>query len=181
MWDRILSFIKIWLSRSGDDTFWSWVITFTYALSIILSFYYTGKIRERGPLRSFWIFVSFFLLLMGINKQLDVQILVGMVGRFCTYHLGLMEYRHLIYIVFFLAIFLAMLTGGVILFIKTRSVIFRSKLPLAGILVLMFFVLIRAGYIYVRHVHGLELLGLLFILSGIILNIRRDSLHPGSE
>ena len=173
MSDKILHFINVWLSRSGDDTFWSWVITFTYLVTVILSFAHVKRIKDNPPLRFLWLFISVFVLLMGINKQLDVQILLGMIGRFCTAHLGLREYRYQIYFLFLQGIFLLMLIGAVILFVKTRSVIMHSKLPLAGILTLMLFIFIRAGYIYVPRVHGIELAGLLMILAGLFLSWRK--------
>jgi len=166
MIQRFNYIINQWQAVRGDHTFWSWVITAAYFITIFLTFRYTWKHRENRPLRFLWTFISIFVLLMGINKQLDVQILVTLIGRFCAYHLGLRQYRYVIYFAFFLGLFLAMVTGFTILFIRSRSVISRSKLPLGGVLVLMFFVLIRAGYIHVEHVHGLELLGILMILAG---------------
>jgi hypothetical protein len=171
MSDRIQYILGRWLSLAGDDTFWSWIITFAYLVTFIFSLRYTRKQAGNRPLHTLWAFITFFIAVMGINKQLDIQILIILVGRFCANHLGLRAYRYHIYFLVFLFLMILMIAILVFLFRISRTALKQSKTALSGVLVIMLFVLLRAGFIYVPHVHGVELLGVLLILAA---SLRRE-------
>ena len=171
MFARIDHILGRWLSLAGDDTFWSWVITIAYLITFIFSLRYTRKQSGNRPLHTLWMFITLFIAVMGINKQLDIQILIIMVGRFCANHLGLRAYRYHIYFLVFLFLILMMVVILIFLFRVSKTALKQSKTALSGVLVIMFFILLRAGFIYVPHVHGVELLGILLILAA---SLRRD-------
>lgn len=169
---KVLTFLSRWISQSGDDTFWSWVITLMYIVILALSIYSVKNIKTQKPQRILWICITIFLTAMGINKQLDIQILVIMVGKFIARHLGLLEYRSAIYIIVALGLLLCMVAAGIFILSRTRMILRQSILAISGIAILMFFVLIRALPIHIAKIHALELLGLIFILVDRIIYIR---------
>jgi hypothetical protein len=191
--NRLLSFLSEWLSRSGDTTFWSWVITFLYAITMGFAVYYVVKIKgkESGDKRFLWICISLFLIGMGINKQLDLQIVLTMAGSFIAEHQGWYEQRRLIQKIFTIGFLIGIsAAGGVILF-RIRRIIRQSIVELAGVAILVFFAVIRAGSINhlnkaivfeqekVSHIHGLEFLGLAVILFAVLFHLKKNSGKKG--
>ena len=185
--NKAISFLSEWLSRSGDTTFWSWVITLLYAIAMVVAIYYVVKIKgkESSDKRFLWICISIFLVGMGINKQLDLQILLTMAGSFIAEHQGWYEYRRLIQKIFTIGFLICLsAAGGVILF-RIRRIIRQSIMELSGVAILVFFAVIRAGSINhlnkaivfeqrkVSHIHGLEFLGLAVILFAVLYHLRK--------
>jgi hypothetical protein len=191
--NKAISFLSEWLSRSGDTTFWSWVITLLYAITMVVAVYYVVKIKgtESSDKRFLWICISIFLFGMGINKQLDLQILLTMAGSFIAEHLGWYEYRRLIQKIFTIGFLIVIsAAGGVILF-RIRRIIRQSIVELSGVAILVFFAIIRAGSINhlnkaivfeqekVSHIHGLEFLGLAVILFAVLYHLKKISGKKG--
>ena len=171
--NKIINLLSGWLSRSGDDTFWSWVITLTYAVTIVISLYSLYRLRGQKTRLLLWSYISVFIVIMGINKQLDIQILVIMAGRIITGKLNLAAYGGTIHLIVAAGLF-AVLTGFTIFVIyKTRSVLRQSLVAISGIAILIIFVLIRALSVYIYKVHGIELLGIGLILVDRIIFLRR--------
>lgn len=164
-------------------TFWSWVITFLYGIAIVLSLIYTKKIKGEQPRHLLWASISTFLLAMGINKQLDFQTLFIMSGKYLTGISGLASYNRLIQKTVALIVFLLLLTYIVIILIKTRKILNREKTALTGTIILLIFTFIRIGSIsrirvimilqyFIYFIHGLEFLGLVFILNALTGHFR---------
>ena len=175
---KILAFLSSWLSKSGDHTFWSWVITITYIAVVVLSIYSLKKIKSDKTLRLLWICITIFLTIMGINKQLDIQILLIMVGRFMARHLNLSGYSYYIRIIVVIGLFAVMALLTAIILFKTRTVLQQSFAAISGVAILMIFVLIRALSFYIYKIHGLELLGLILILVDRIIFLRNLKAEP---
>jgi uncharacterized membrane protein YhdT len=183
----LLSFLSEWLSRSGDTTFWSWVITLLYAITIVVAVYYVVKIKgkESSDKRFLWICISLFLIGMGINKQLDLQILLTMAGSFIAEHLGWYEYRRFIQKIFTISLIICLSAAGGMILFRVRKIIRQSIVELSGVAILVFFAVIRAGSINhlnkaitfeqekVSHIHGLELLGLAVILFAALYHLKK--------
>jgi len=188
---KILSFISIWLSKSGDHTFWSWVITLTYAVVIVLSIVYTRKIKEEKERHFLWVCISLFILAMGINKQLDFQILLSMIGKSIAWDLQILNSGRLIWKTLAVGIFFTVMITGIVILYKTRTILNKEKLSLTGVMTLLFFTLIRVGsishiwfaivlqYFIISKIHAVELLGLLVILLSLIIKLK--SLHRKTE
>ncbi|MBB6479501.1 hypothetical protein [Spirochaeta isovalerica] len=183
---RLEDFIARWLSRSGDATFWSWVITFLYAVVIILSFLYTRKIRGDKPLHLLWMALSTFLLAMGVNKQLDFQTLLIMGGRYLAWKTGFIRYGWVIQMAAGAIISSLCFAAILYILIRCRSVLNRAKTALAGTAILLLFLFIRIGSItglrtamilqyIIFHIHALELLGLTIIFASLIYYIFLDA------
>jgi magnesium-transporting ATPase (P-type) len=176
---RLENFIARWLSLSGDTTFWSWIITFTYIAVIIMSFIYTRKIREEKSLHLLWMVISVFLLAMGINKQLDFQTLIIMSGKYIARESGLISYGRELERALAGAVSLVVLAIMIVIFSKTRKILKKAKTALTGVGLLLFFTFIRIGSItgirsalilqyIISHIHALEFFGLLIILYSLI-------------
>lgn len=172
-----------WLSKSGDTTMWSWIITVMYVLAIILSFYLARTIKAENDRHFLWVWLSVFLLAMGLNKQLDVQILISMTGKYLAWNLNIYQYGRLLQKILALGILLGTAAFAILIFQKTRSILHKEKLSLTGFAILILFTLIRVGsishigiaiylqYYVISRIHGLEFLGLLVITISLIRNL----------
>lgn len=181
---KIVAFLAAWLSRSGDTTFWSWVITALYAVTMVLALYYVKKNHAAKTQRFLWKWITAFLFVMGINKQLDLQILVTMAGSFVANHLGFIDYRREIQKALAVTIFVGLSFSGVVILLRARAVLRQCLIELIGVATLAFFALVRVGSISHLHkatafeyhkgvrIHGLELLGLVVILIALIAHIK---------
>jgi hypothetical protein len=187
--NRLLSFLSEWLSRSGDTTFWSWVITILYAITIAFAVYYTVKIKgkENRDRRFLWVCISVFLLGMGINKQLDLQILLTMAGGFIAEHLGWYEYRRVVQKIFSIVILVCVAGAGGLILFRIRRIIRQSIVELSGVAILASFALIRVGSINhlnraiafeqekISHIHGIEFAGIAVILFAVLRQLKKIS------
>jgi len=83
-----------WREKRGDPTVIGWAITIFYVVAGLLCLYCTGFLDARRAFQIsrsfawFWWLVAVLLILLGINKQLDVQLLLADVGRAFTKHQG---------------------------------------------------------------------------------------------
>ncbi len=145
-----------------------------YIVTFISALLFTIKIRkERGNFR-LWTVITSFLFLLGVNKQLDVQILLAMIWRYISYRFHLFEYRYIVYFSVILTVAIIFIILILFIFIKNRNAVVHSMLSIAGIIVLMLFVLMRANYIYIRHIHAVELAGLVMILADLLLKFKKN-------
>lgn len=152
--------ITEWLAQSGDTTFWSWIITAFYIITVGIAFFYLYRIRTDKDRYFFWKCITAFLFMMGINKQLDIQILIVMIGRFVATHLGLLVYKNIIYHLVAAGLLVLFVTAGIYLAARAGRIVLQSLPSVSGVLILMLFVILRAEGISVSRIHGLELLGL---------------------
>ena len=137
--------VNAWLARSGDAYISSLINTVLYAVSILAAAYRWKMLqRIKAPFAEqvFWLLVILILFVFGINKQLDLQVLLVEIGRPIAVKSGWYESRRIVQ-----ALFAFVLTG------------------IAGLFAAMMVFLVR------RHWHDnlLALLGLLILcIYGII-------------
>ena len=186
--------IRTWLDQCGDTTFWSWIITGLYGVTILLSLYYVKKYWLLIPhkWRILWSLMVAFLIFMGINKQLDIQILLDLVENRIAWHHGGMEYLSGMQSFVFEMVLLTSLGFMVLLIYAAKKNVFDCRVELSGIGVLIIFVLIRAGtmcnmsgfaFFEVRklpHVHALELAGVAIFFCAILLRMITEGSFLGS-
>jgi len=85
------------------------------------------------------------MILLGINKQLDLQTLFTEVGRQIARAQGWMDQRRIVQFWFIVA-FGAMMTGGFFLFVIIKRDLFRRYiLAFTGVFFLITFIVIRAA------------------------------------
>jgi hypothetical protein len=67
-----------WAPKLGDQTAMGWAITLFYVYTVLLILYMLPKLRRIHPERrkiytQFWIIVMLIFVVLGLNKQLDLQ------------------------------------------------------------------------------------------------------------
>ncbi len=176
--ETIFTILVQWLTNCWDTTFWGWLITFCYGLAIITSLYYLKDISRTTHQEKhlLWSYIVGFLILMGINKQLDFQILIKIVVKMSAEAYGWFEYRRLVQAYFAKGIVLIVCVAGISLLYRTRHVLKQSLVELTGCAILLGFALIRTSSINhirkarileddkISHIHAIELLGIVVIL-----------------
>ncbi len=189
LFDKVLEFLADWLSRSGDHTFWSWVITIMYFITAVMAFVYLRKIRlsqipdDRQKL-FLWTGIFIFLLLMGINKQLDIQTLILMSMRYVMWRFRLWHYWRTFHFLMFYGLGSLFLISGILMTVKSGKAMLKSLAAVAGVLVVMLFVFMRANYIFMQHIHALELAGIGLIFIDLVIKMifeRRRNSSPVQE
>ena len=178
---RVVQFLSDWLSRSGDNTFWSWVITVFYLITGILAIFYVNRIRSERQNHFLWVCITVFLLLMGINKQLDVQTLILMSVRFLIGHFRLWHYWRIFHYLVSSGLIAVFLISGILLVLKSGKSILQSLLALSGVLLLIVFIIMRANYIYMQHIHSLELAGITLVLADLLVKLKSPSNASGKS
>lgn len=200
MFDAFINVVQDWLSRSGDTSFWSVIITVLYVIVIPASIMVTLRIKKETDRFALWSAVSLFLLVMGINKQLDLQTLIILLGKGITGGLGLHDVGRELARMLALSIFSLALIGCGAVLVKARRCLKEEKAALTGTGILLLFMIIRVGAIthvrrlmilqyIVYRVHALELLGLIIFLLAVKGNLKKigrntasdreqESLHP---
>ena len=186
--DTISVAVEEWASRLGDTTFWGRLITVFYGITIIASLYYViilGRNHEPEK-KTLWICITAILIVFGINKQLDLQILLTIAGKAVASAEGWLEYRRVVQEYFAIGMFSCIGLVGIIVLWYTKRIIVESWLELMGMSILLGFVLIRTGSIShvniavrleqkISHIHAIELLGILIIFAAVYFHIIRDN------
>jgi hypothetical protein len=163
--------------KPGDPTFIGWTITVGYLATAGLCLHRaTGldsRPLERAGLRGVWFTFGLFLFAMGLNKQLDLQLVVTDIGRRMARAQGWYENRGLVQIAFVVLLGLLLMSVGALLLIAARRHLAETALAFVGAGILVVFILLRAISYDVRDVllrigdtnvtGSLELLGTLLI------------------
>jgi len=143
--------------------------------------------------RLVWSIVAATMLLLGINKQLDLQLLAWLVGRSWIRSAGWQEYRHAIQIGSMLVMTCFAGTGLAYFTWLSRGTYRYRKLAIAGVILTSLFVFIRA-----ISFHGLDTMlgwniagltlstvienvGILLVIIGAIQSIRATQNQLTSE
>jgi hypothetical protein len=174
------------LSIKGDFSIWSWVINIAYIISLMVSIYYIRRIRNIGSkeFRFLWICIASILLLLGINKQLNFQTLLIILGRSLAYKQGWIENRRAVQELFVIAFGIGIAIFGAIIIFRIRRILLSAWLEISGIAILLIFTLIRAGsidHIYktekietaFTHIHAIEFAGILIVLAALFRNFKK--------
>lgn len=135
-----------WRPGIGDPTFMGWFTVFSYFLcaAVTLSIYYLNRTHDKRVAR-FWLVAGVAMVLLGINKQLDLQTLMTEVGRQIFRARGWMEMRRTVqfwFIIGFGCLSLALFGWFTI---RYRAWFSRFRLAFIGLTFLLAFVFIRAA------------------------------------
>jgi hypothetical protein len=181
-----------WHLGFHDPGFWGWLATFGYGLATVLCFLAALRNRIRHPDSArIWASLALVLLLLGINKQLDLQEWMQFTGRRLAEEHGFYAKRRLLQTVF-LVVF-GTVTVGVCAYLIRKWQWFFRRHPCVtvGCLLLVLFVLLRAfGAEHVKSIFGLnivrprwrwglELGGIGFLIAAALIVLRRP--EPGKE
>jgi len=103
----------------------------------------------------FWSIISVLMVLLGINKQLDLQSLFTEIGRQIARHQGWMDQRRDVQFWFIVVLGIIAMISFVLFIAAMRDLFKRYILAFVGLFVLISFIIIRA----VSFHHVDELLG----------------------
>jgi hypothetical protein len=152
-----------WSLKIGDPTVAGWVITIAYLLAAAACFRAMRLARRRGPLAGrprglvFWACLGALLLALGINKQLDLQMLLADWGRQLAREQGWYAQRREFQRRFILALAAC---GGILLAWlawRIRHARWPCWLALAGAILQVIFILVRAVSLHhVDHLLGMR-------------------------
>jgi hypothetical protein len=177
----------------GDPTLGGWAVTLSYFVAAWLALSVARRIptvlRESRRERWVWFAIAVFCLLMGVNKQADLQTLLTSLGKAAAASGGWYEHRRLVQ-----AAFVVLFAGvGLVTAILAFTFTFRTSRPalaaVLGVGLLLGFAALRAAEFHhideaieeppllARYGFLLEGLGVLVILAAA-LSRRRVGL-PG--
>lgn len=186
-----------WINKRGDPTVIGWFITlfyfFVFATSLYLLKKTTPNILDNKYIW-FWYGVTILIILLGINKQLDIQMLFADFARLYAKVSGIFENRK----PFQHKILSFLTTIGISIFSVTIYKLWnapkRMWLALIGFCILFSFPIIRLislhsieallsiSVLNIQVVDVIEILGIILVLIAIILNYSscKKSLVPKS-
>jgi hypothetical protein len=176
----------------GDNTPVGWIITVAYFGAMALSYAayrheeqlaIAGNTRLRPKV---WRFLTIALLALGLNKQLDLQILVTKFGRYAFIVIGMYGRRRIFQAFFIAGVALVglFIAGSVTAYARRAGM--RYFVALLGIVYLLTFIVIRAiSFHHVDILLGmrfenvklnvtLELSGILLIAASATFNLLRS-------
>lgn len=180
-----------WQPKIGDPTFMGWFTVFSYFLAAVicgwlaLNLIYKFKAEFIHRQLLFWWSLTLILILLGINKQLDLQSLFTDIGRALSKSQGWYDQRRSVqfWFVLFLGLF-----GLVFMMVAIRivlNILRECWLAVVGFIFLITFIFIRAVSFHhfdqvidlrlsgIRMNWVLELSGIYCILISAILNLIR--------
>jgi len=137
--------------RIGDPTIIGWTITIAYFIAAFLC-WRAGKVERENNLGTrnshsylLWFGLAIILLVLGLNKQLDLQTLLTSVGREIALSQGWYGIRREVQSIFigFLAL-LGLLSMGIICW-RLRDRFWEFWLIILGLVLLFSFIFIRAA------------------------------------
>lgn len=141
-----------WHLGFNDPYLTSWVMVAIYLLvaGMAVAVVRRGSFPARSARRErvFWGVVASVLVLMAVNKQADLQTLMLATGRCVAQSDGWYEFRQAIKGIAFVAIAIALIGSGTVLFWCLRRTFRRTGLPLLGLFLMFLFVLSRAFWIF---------------------------------
>ncbi|MCC6489622.1 MAG: hypothetical protein IT364_19145 [Candidatus Hydrogenedentes bacterium] len=146
----------VWHPGIGDPTLMGWAITIGYLASAAscAALAVRDALRQPRPATRhtwrFWAILSVLLLLLGINKQLDLQTWLWLVGRQMAREQGWYEQRRWVQVAFTAGIALSGLVLLAALFKYSYLGHGRYLVALTGVTFLVCFVVARA--ISIEHV-----------------------------
>jgi hypothetical protein len=163
-----------WVPGIGDPTPMGWITVFGYFVAAILCCRCLLVVKPRRSSEGFfWGALFAAMVLLGINKQLDLQTWLTLTARRLAQSEGWYENRRVVQVIFIFLVGVA----GVFSFYgiwKLAAGSRKNRLVLAGFLFLCSFVLIRAASfhhvdLFLKYDIGGMKMNWIFELTGIIL------------
>lgn len=155
-----------WTPEIGDPSLMGWFTVAAYYCTAILCVLCAKCAHKRLPPlfqkshHLFWWIAAVFLLALGINKQLDFQSLLTVIGRDIAQSGGWYHSRRAIQQLFVLLLAISSLFIGFAFFLNYRGVWKNNRLACIGIAFLLVFVVVRAAsFHYVDVLIGVRIAG----------------------
>jgi len=154
-----------WSPGIGDPTLVGWTTVILYLCASFSCWKTACKnlaVRTRkSQERRLWQFISFLFLVLGINKQLDLQSALTEAGRMLAYSEGWYDQRQIVQFYFIFLITTLCGVAAIILLIWARNAPLATWLAITGTVLVFAFVLIRAGsFHHIDRFIGAKVFGL---------------------
>lgn len=133
----------IWSAMVHDQGSLAWIVVAGYAAGALFAFAAAG--RGSGRERTFWIGTAIALLLLGVNKQLDLQTDLTSIAKAAAISEGWYGERRDAQGAFILLIALAAVGCGLGLWTWLRESAPSVKAAATGLVILLAFIIIRAA------------------------------------
>ena len=179
------------MTAAHDPSLLAWLITAAYLGAAVLTLLAAQR-GTGGREQVFWFGCAALLVLLGINKQLDLQGYITSAGRSLARQEGWFEQRRLVQAAFIVALCVAAMASFAVLVVWLRRSTAPVKIAALGIVLLFTFIVWRAASFHhmdvwvTRNVAGmrsgwwLELAGILVIgLSAISYRSRASTTVTG--
>jgi hypothetical protein len=134
-----------WVPSIGDPTLGGWITVALYAVATIGAWLTARHVRDNARERRIWRAIAVLFLVLGINKQLDLQTALTEIGRALALSEGWYKQRQLVQVDFIVAVALACAVGAATLLVWARRAPPATWLALGGVILVIGFVLIRAA------------------------------------
>ncbi len=149
--------IARWFGQAGDPTFMAWIITVGYAIAAWTS--HIAAVQAKGQRRSsatrrFWQVLMIAMILLGLNKQLDLQSLLIDCGRTMSREGGWFAHRRMVERGFATVLAASLALILVLGIRRMRHPAPAMILAITGVALLFTYILLRSGSIL--HVPGLD-------------------------
>jgi len=177
-----------WHPGIGDPSIGGWLTVLAYGVAVVVT-WRAAWVASQPARSQFWIGLAILLLLLGVNKQLDLQTAMTQFGRSLALAQGWYEQRHYVQFAFIGALGLVM-AGLLALVLRRIGSASRAQLlGLAGMALLAVFVLIRAASFHhvdrflgqsaggLRWNWVLEIGALLIIMAAALWTLRRPAMR----
>ena len=121
----------------------AWFIVASYFLGAVAAFWASKSAKRRD--RLFWLGAAVMLVLLGLNKELDLQTLLTMEAKLIAHHEGWYDERRAVQGLFLLGLTVLGLlaTVGLVRWLRKSPV--QVKAAAVGIVLLFTFIVMRAG------------------------------------
>ena len=163
-----------WVPGIGDPTVLGWVTVAVYFIVALVCLKAVFNEQSDRKLKTFWLILTFFLIALGINKQLDLHTLFTQIGRNIALEQGWYKDRRTVQAGFIIIIGLTGVTFLTFLIKIYHDTSSSVKIALTGCVILFAFILIRASsFNHIEIFINLEFIGIklnwLLELSGLVV------------
>lgn len=137
-----------WRPEIGDPTFMGWLTVVAYAVAAFTAWLAARRAKRApgtvGGSHLTWILVTWLMVLLCINKQLDLQSLFTDIGRVISYHQGWYQERREYQKWFVLGLLGGSALTSLFLLVRFHQFWRRHFLLSCGLVFLLTFVVVRA-------------------------------------
>ena len=134
-----------WHAGIGDASIFGWVTVLVYLLATFCCIVKAKDSKKFGGNYQFWLYLGVFLLLLGINKQLDLQSWLTEVVKDSAHAHGWYKHRRPVQVIFITLLGLSVLIALMSLRLFLANSWRHNKLTWVGIILLGTFIVMRAA------------------------------------
>ena len=134
-----------WVPSIGDPTIIGWVTVAVYFIVAVICLKAAFTSNSEKSIKNFWLFLTFVLIALGINKQLDLQILLTQIGKGIAIEQGWYKNRRAVQAGFIIFIGLTGVSTLIFMIKTYRNINSSVNIALTGCIILFSFILTRAS------------------------------------